>query len=733
VDIDVLANDSDVDGDALGVTGIANVTPAGATAVANPDNTITYTPSVGFGGTDSFDYTATNGQSSDTGTVTVRIPKANYDEYSVNKPESASLGASAITIASESGLLANDFCSAATCTVTGTTWVPIPGTVQVGNTAYRGTLTMSANGGFSYTPPAKNDMLGAPNNFVEFAYVLTDASSNTATGTMRIYFRNIAPDTAVTNYVSAVDIDLANGDTCYDTSGRNVATCTGYSVSGSQTQPDIDGTVSITPAGGSTARYTPRTGFWGLDVFYYTVQSTSLLTDNPVTVLVAPPAATVNTGFGTTVREFFTTTDYIVDHGSVAADTIENVDCTGCTYAVAEAPAKGSVELVSSLVSGTTHWEWVYTPDDTSTGQDFFSISVTSPGGLSVTTRVTVNIGPLAVDDSYSVLAKSTLSFDVLTNDICPATCTVTWTAPARGTLTAGATPGSFTYVNNTDVGTFTFDYSIQTSEAVGIDTGRVSILVEGAENDDVIMLSGETARTINVRANDPCLDCTIGNLSQPAIGTATLNSNGTITYVPPSTFAGSVSFRYGLSKGGSTTYATVTVTVPPKALNDVVYTTAGSTLTIDPLLNDICADCRITSTAEGTLSDDGFTISLVASSTRSFTYVITDSTSLTATATITVYVTSPPTAADDAATTPAETAVIIDVLGGAGADTVTMVTGFMGIGLPEKEALCKKMRTACGCGGTVKDGDIEIQGDQRDKIATILTTAGFRPVFAGG
>lgn len=64
---------------------------------------------------------------------------------------------------------------------------------------------------------------------------------------------------------------------------------------------------------------------------------------------------------------------------------------------------------------------------------------------------------------------------------------------------------------------------------------------------------------------------------------------------------------------------------------------------------------------------------------------------------------------------------------------TVTLVTGFVGIGLPEKESLCKKMRSACGCGGTVKDGDIEIQGDQREKIAAILSEAGFRPVFAGG
>ena len=69
----------------------------------------------------------------------------------------------------------------------------------------------------------------------------------------------------------------------------------------------------------------------------------------------------------------------------------------------------------------------------------------------------------------------------------------------------------------------------------------------------------------------------------------------------------------------------------------------------------------------------------------------------------------------------------------GRGGKTVTLVTGFIGIGLPEKESLAKKIRGACGCGGTVKDGDIEIQGDQRETIARILTEAGFRPVMAGG
>jgi translation initiation factor 1 len=69
----------------------------------------------------------------------------------------------------------------------------------------------------------------------------------------------------------------------------------------------------------------------------------------------------------------------------------------------------------------------------------------------------------------------------------------------------------------------------------------------------------------------------------------------------------------------------------------------------------------------------------------------------------------------------------------GRGGKTVTVVTGFVGIGLPEKEKLAKQIQKACGTGGTVKDGAIEIQGDKRAEVARVLTEAGFRPVFAGG
>ena len=67
------------------------------------------------------------------------------------------------------------------------------------------------------------------------------------------------------------------------------------------------------------------------------------------------------------------------------------------------------------------------------------------------------------------------------------------------------------------------------------------------------------------------------------------------------------------------------------------------------------------------------------------------------------------------------------------GGKGVTVVKNFVGIGLQEKQELAKKMQRACGVGGTVKDGCIEIQGDNREEVKRILTEAGFNPVFAGG
>lgn len=67
------------------------------------------------------------------------------------------------------------------------------------------------------------------------------------------------------------------------------------------------------------------------------------------------------------------------------------------------------------------------------------------------------------------------------------------------------------------------------------------------------------------------------------------------------------------------------------------------------------------------------------------------------------------------------------------GGKTVLVVTNFVGVGRLEKESLARKMRKVAGVGGTVKGGNIEIQGDRREQVAAVLREAGFRPVFAGG
>lgn len=97
---------------------------------------------------------------------------------------------------------------------------------------------------------------------------------------------------------------------------------------------------------------------------------------------------------------------------------------------------------------------------------------------------------------------------------------------------------------------------------------------------------------------------------------------------------------------------------------------------------------------------------------------------------------TKPGLTAPTAPVQPARNRGRVDILrekAGRGGKTVTVATGFVGIGLPEKELLAKKIQKAAGSGGTVKDGRIEIQGDKRDVVARILTEAGFKPVMAGG
>ena len=68
----------------------------------------------------------------------------------------------------------------------------------------------------------------------------------------------------------------------------------------------------------------------------------------------------------------------------------------------------------------------------------------------------------------------------------------------------------------------------------------------------------------------------------------------------------------------------------------------------------------------------------------------------------------------------------------GRGGKTVTVVRGLQ-LSPDDLAALGRQLKKKCGAGGTIKDGNIEIQGDHRERVAAELIKLGYKAKLAGG
>src|SRR6266705_5864899 len=185
--VDVLNNDSDVDGDTVMVTGVTQGAH-GSVSITGGGTGVSYTPAANFFGNDTFTYTIGDGHgNSDTATVQVTVnnvndpPVANNDSYVTSSNTTLNVSAP--------GVLSND---------TDIDGPSLSSVLVVGSGPNHGTLTLNADGSFSYSPAL--DYTG-PDSFSYRAFDGTDYS-NAATVNITVN------DTVAPVITSSVAIDL---------------------------------------------------------------------------------------------------------------------------------------------------------------------------------------------------------------------------------------------------------------------------------------------------------------------------------------------------------------------------------------------------------------------------------------------------------------------------------------------------------------------------------------------
>jgi VCBS repeat-containing protein len=669
----VLYNDNDPDGDAITATLASNVSH-GTLALAS-DGSFTYTPNEGFQGTDTFTYTATDGALTSTATTvtiyvnTLPVPAA--DDYAVDEDQ-------VLTVDAGQGVLDND------SDADGDTL-----SAALATEPSNGTVTLSSDGSFVYTPEA--DFNGTDT----FTYTVNDGyeTSDEVLVTITVNAASDAPlgvaDSYRTPVDTALEVTTSQGVLANDTDADNDA------LSATLVSSTTHGTLTFNADGSFT--YTPEASYHGLDAFTYTA-SDGTLTSATTTVSIA-----VNTQ-ATADDETYE----VSEDGTLAVDAAAGV-LTGDTDGDAD-------PLTAVLVSGVSHGtltlnadgSFSYTPTGNYNGTDSFTYAAHDGIENSATATVTITITavndvPVAADDSYSVTADNTLTVEaasgVLANDTdadgesLAATLVET---PSHGVVTLNSN-GSFTYTPESGYqGTDRFTYTAGDGSAasnvatvtVTVSNGLTAVADAYSMNEDGVLTVEADSGVLANDLDPEGATLTMTVVSTTAHGTLTYATDGTFTYIPQTDFHGIDTFTYTASDGMNTSAeTTVTITVEPKndapvASNDSYRTATGATLTVSSadegvLANDTDVDgdgltvtVVVTNPEHGTLTvelDGTFSYTPEAGyqGLDTFSYTVTDGELTSNAATVTIEINSRAVAVNDAYTMAEDGTLTADAAGG--------------------------------------------------------------------
>jgi len=477
------------------------------------------------------------------------LPTANDDSYTMTSDTTLNVDAA-------SGVLANDI---------GTGLTTIPGTGPS-----HGTLTLNADGSFTYTPDAGFFGTDTFTYSVQDEFGRDSASPATVTITVNL---PAAPSAADDSYTTTADTAINQ-----DASGGVLANDTGTGISVTGNTDPANGTLTINADG--SFLYTPTSGFSGPDSFDYTTTDAFNRTANATVTLTVNPVAEDVTGSGPGPGAINVTPPAPIGVGPFtytlvttppAGDGIASIDPT--TGVITFTPAAGFHGTVPTftykVTDGSSDVSAPATIDltvGTPTPPVAHNVSGTTHAGQPITLTPTAptGTGPF----TFALVTTPSPSEGVATMD--PTTGAVTFT-PADGF--SGIVP-SFTY-------TATDGYGQVSSPAdVSIDVTPLS---------NPASASGPKGKPITVQppppvGNGPFTYAIVpGSLPPAADGTVSIDpATGAITFTPAAGFTGTISVEYTVTDGDGLTSQPSTVTF---AVSGAATTVPGTGAVEMPML----------------------------------------------------------------------------------------------------------------------------------------------------